>query len=181
MPFLMLRELPRFECLLGAAEEYPTLDPTATEAFLNLLRTGDIVFGAESAFLAQHNISQGGFTVLMALNRCCEGPSTPAALADHAGVTRATMTGLLDTLEKEGIVRRGADTQDRRTVLVSLTDAGRSLVERLLPEYFAHVAKLMHPLDGKERKQLVTLLQKIQHGLAVETLDSPAVAAAANA
>jgi DNA-binding MarR family transcriptional regulator len=177
MPLLMLRELPRYECLLGAAEEYPTLDPSATEAFLHLLRTGDVVFGVESSFLAQHNIRQGGFTVLMLLNRCCETPSTPAALADHAGVTRATMTGLLDTLEKDGIIRRSPDAQDRRTVLVSLTPAGVALAERVLPKYFECVARIMSPLNKTERKQLVGLLQKIQLGLSSEASESTSKAA----
>ena len=69
MPLLMLKDVPRYECLLKAASKYPTLDPTASDAFLNLLRTGDTVFAAEGRFLAQHNISQGRFTVLMLLNR----------------------------------------------------------------------------------------------------------------
>ena len=59
MPLLMLRDVPRYDCLLKAAERYPTLNPSASEAFLHLLRTGDAVFAAEGRFLAQHHISQG--------------------------------------------------------------------------------------------------------------------------
>src|SRR3954469_9272389 len=101
MPLLMLQDLARYECLLQAARRYPSLDPSATDAFLNLLRTGDAVFAAEAKFLAERGISQGRFPVLMLLNRGCDAISTPAGLADAAGVTRATMTGLLDTLEKD--------------------------------------------------------------------------------
>ena len=165
MPLLMLRDVPRYECLLKAAEKYPTLNPSASEAFLHLLRTGDAVYAAESRFLAQHNISQGRFTVLMLLNRCSEQPSTPADLADAAGVTRATITGLLDTLERDGVVTREADSYDRRTVLVRLTASGRALLEKILPDYFETVASIMQPLNNTERKQLVQLLQNIQQGL----------------
>jgi DNA-binding MarR family transcriptional regulator len=161
----MLKEVPRYECLLKAAEEYPTLSPTASEAFLHLLRTGDEVFAVESRFLAEHNISQGRFTVLMLLHRCCEEPSTPAELAERAGVTRATMTGLIDTLERDGLASRHAGAEDRRTVPVRLTDAGHALIERMLPDYFQCVAKIMQPLEESERKQFVMLLQKIQQGL----------------
>jgi DNA-binding MarR family transcriptional regulator len=171
MPLLMLRDLPRYDCLLKAAGRYPTLNPSASEAFLHLLRTGDAVFAEEARFLARHNISQGRFTVLMLLNRCAENPSTPADLAAQAGVTRATMTGLIDTLVKDGIVTRAADSTDRRTVLVSLTKAGRKLIEAMLPDYFACVSKIMEPLNAGQRKQLVGLLQQIQAGLAG---DSPA-------
>jgi DNA-binding MarR family transcriptional regulator len=172
----MLKEVPRYECLLKAAEEYPTLSPSASEAFLHLLRTGDEVFATESAFLSDHNISQGRFTVLMLLHRCCEEPSTPAELAERAGVTRATMTGLIDNLEKDGLVSRHADADDRRTVPVRLTEAGRTLIERMLPDYFRCVAKIMQPLGEAERKQFVALLQKIQQGLTIEREATPAAA-----
>lgn len=180
MPLLMLKDVPRFECLLKAAERYPTLSPSAASAFLHLLRTGDAIFEAESDYLTRHEISQGRFTVLMLLNRCSEEPSTPAELAEEAGVTRATMTGLVDTLERDGLVTRTADFRDRRAVLVRLTAAGQALLERVLPEYFAAVTKMMQPLSKAERTQLVALLQKIQQGLAAEApAKPPALAAAA--
>lgn len=180
MPLLMLKDLPRYDCLLAAAERYPSLEPSACDAFLNLLRTGDHVFEAEGKFLARHGISQGRFTVLMLLNRCNGETSTPAELAEEAGVTRATMTGLIDTLEKDGLARRETDPNDRRTVLVRLTPAGEALLERTLPDYFRCVSDLMQPLEEQERRQFVALLQKIQRGLGREVELPAAVSAAAN-
>src|SRR4051812_37062790 len=120
MPLLLLKDLPRYECLLEGAKEFPELDPSACEAFLHVLRAGDEVFGVAERNLANHNISQGRFGVLMLLwgsaqrragagattTACNPSPRTPAELADAAGVTRATMTGLVDTLERDGLVRR---------------------------------------------------------------------------
>ena len=169
MPLLMLKDLPQYECLLKASGEYPSLDPTACEAFLHLLRTGDEVFEGVNDFFTRHHVSQGRFTVLMLLNRACEGaelPATPASLADQSRVTRATMTGLIDTLEKDGLVIREADENDRRTLHVRLTPQGKASVEAMLPEYFRCVSAIIQPLDESERKQLVSLLQKIQQGLA---------------
>lgn len=166
----MLKDLPRYECLLQAARRYPSLDPSATDAFLNLLRSGDEVFAAEAEFLAERGISQGRFTVLMLLNRGCETHSTPAALAEASGVTRATMTGLLDTLEKDRLTERQTDPSDRRTIHVTLTSKGQALIESLLPDYFRCVSGIMEPLDEVERTVLVSLLQKIQQGLAPRDL-----------
>jgi DNA-binding MarR family transcriptional regulator len=162
----MLKDLPRYECLLKASERYPSLDPTACEAFLNLLRAGDEVFEEEGRFFARHHISQGRFTLLMLLNRHCEEAATPASLAEQSRVTRATMTGLIDTLEKDGLVVREAGENDRRTLHVRLTPPGRDFVENMLPEYFRCVSAIIEPLDECERRQLVQLLQKIQQGLA---------------
>lgn len=170
MPLLMLKELPRYDCLIQAAERCPTLEPSACEAYLNLLRTGDEVFEVMHRFLSSHEISQGGFTVMMLLGMGCEPdepatPNTPATLAEEAGVTRATMTGLIDTLEKDGMVSRAADANDRRTVQVRLTGAGRAMLDGMLPDYFQCVADVMRPLSEGERTQLVRLLQKVQGGL----------------
>ena len=165
MPLLMLTDLPRYECLLAAAEQYPSLDPTAIEAFLHLLRTADLVFNEKGRFLTGRNISEGRFTVLALLNRKDEGPFTPADLAAKSGVTRATMTGLIDTLEKDGLVTRKADARDRRAIHLCLTPEGQACIEAILPDWFRCVSAMIQPLNEGERKQLVHLLQKIQEGL----------------
>src|SRR5580692_11644306 len=117
MPLLLLKDLPRYECLLEAAKRFPDLDPSACDVFLNLLRTGDEVFRVTEHNYANHGLSQGRFGVLMLLKRSSRapmaaeegehclptGPLGPAELADAAGVTRATMTGLIDTLERDGL------------------------------------------------------------------------------
>jgi DNA-binding MarR family transcriptional regulator len=162
MPRLILKDLPRYECLLEASERYPSLDPSAAMAFLHLLRAGDDVFKAESGFFTRHKITQGRFTVLMLLNRPASEFGTPANLAEEAGVTRATMTGLIDSLEKDGFVIRAGAPRDRRAVQVRLTGKGRRFLDRVLPHYFSFVSTLIEPLGGAQRKQLVQLLRKVE-------------------
>ena len=157
----MLKDLPQYECLRKASEEYPSLDATACEVFLHLLRAGDDLYEAKTAYLAQHGISQGRFTVLLLLDRCGETPCTPASLAEESRVTRATMTGLLDTLERDGFVTRKVDLEDRRMVHVRLTRHGQTFIKEMLPDYFRFVAQTVKPLNKTERNQLVKLLQKL--------------------
>jgi len=175
MPYLLLKDLPRYECLLEAAREFPDLDPSAVEAFLHLLRTGDEVFSVGDRNMADHNMSHGRFGVLMLLWRSAAprpvptdgcpaacGPRTPAEFAEAAGVTRATMTGLVDTLERDGYVRRDPDPTDRRMMSVRLTPKGERFLEEFLPGHFKSIAGLMRSLSEAERKTLVRLLTKIQ-------------------
>lgn len=167
MPLLMLKDLPRYECLLEGAKRFPDMDPSAVEAYLHLLRTGDEVFRVSDALLAANSISQGRFTVLMLLLdkvANCPRASTPAELAEMAGVTRATMTGLIDTLERDGFVKREPDPHDRRMMSVNLTSAGEEFVARFLPEHFRRIAALMSGLTESERKTLVQLLGKVLQG-----------------
>lgn len=176
MPHLLLKDLPRYECLLEAAKEFPDLDPSAAEAFLHLLHTSDEVFAISDRSFAGHNISHGRFGVLMLLWRsvqpraakllgadeCTPGPRTPAELADAAGVTRATMTGLIDTLERDGFVKREPDPDDRRMMSVRLTARGERFMQEFLPGHFKVIAGVMNTLTEAERKTLVRLLGKIQ-------------------
>ncbi|HWA85688.1 MAG TPA: MarR family transcriptional regulator [Opitutus sp.] len=164
MAFLLLHNLPRYECLLEAAKQFPDLDPTATEAFLHLLRAGDEAFRAVESHLATHRISQGRFMVLMLLFdklTGCPQSRTPAELADLSRVTRATMTGLIDTLERDGLVTREPDPKDRRMLSVTLTDKGRALLESILPEHFKRMTALLQPLNQAERRTLAQLLAKV--------------------
>ncbi|MDQ5978834.1 MAG: MarR family transcriptional regulator [Verrucomicrobiota bacterium] len=181
MPHLLLKDLPRYECLLEAAREFPDLDPSAAEAFLHLLRTGDEVFAMTERNLSDHSISHGRFGVLMLLWRStqpraaklmgaddceCGGPRTPAELADAAGVTRATMTGLIDTLERDGFVKREPDPDDRRMMSVRLTAKGDRFLNDFLPGHFKVITEVLSPLSENERKSLVRILTKVQAHIA---------------
>lgn len=167
----MLKDLPRYECLLEAAKRFPDLDPSATEVFLNLLRTGDEVFSLAERNYHKHGISQGRFGVLMLLFNSAQrttatecqpaGPRTPAELAEAAGVTRATMTGLIDTLERDGFVIRESDPSDRRMMSVRLTPKAEAFLSDMLPGHFQLMASLMRPLEESERHTLVKLLNKV--------------------
>lgn len=177
MPLLMLKDLPRYECLLEASREMPDLDPSATEVFLHLLRAGDEAFRVVESHLAKFDITQGRFGVLMALwgnSQRCGGatPLTPAELAERTGVTRATITGLVDTLERAGYVSRKPHPDDRRMMCVGLTKKGEKLLAAIMPEHFRQMAWLMNPLSEGERKEFVRLLLKVL-ARAAEQPDEP--------
>ncbi len=176
MPLLLLKDLPRYECLLEAAKKFPALEPSACEVFLNLLRTGDEAFRVVESNYASHGLSQGRFGVMMLLWRSTlsadeektgclpPGPLTPAELAEASNVTRATMTGLIDTLERDDLVKRVPDPNDRRMMSVHLTAKGRALLEDIMPTHFRRMSEIMSPLSEVERKTLVRLLNKVlQH------------------
>jgi DNA-binding MarR family transcriptional regulator len=162
MTMRLLKEVPRYECLLERARQYPELDPSATEAFLHLLRTSTDLLEAFGTVHAGHHISRGRFVVLMLLGHCSEKPVNLADLADRAHVTRATMTGLIDTLVRDGHVKREQAADDRRMMLVTLTAAGKAFLDEILPDYFRRIAVAMGGLTEPERKSLVALMGKIE-------------------
>lgn len=83
-----------------------------------------------SRYLAdQHGLTVAGMATLMTLGQ--HGGLTHRAVADHCFVRPATLTGVVDTLERDGLVERRRDETDRRTVRLTLTQAGRDRVEAL--------------------------------------------------
>jgi len=110
--------------------------------------------------LKTHDLSEGRFTVLIVLLMTGEALA-PHDLAERVGVTRATMTGLLDGLERGGLIARRRDRRDRRSVKIALTTTGRALAERLNAEHSNWIASLVRDLDEDEQADLQRLLARI--------------------
>ena len=160
-----LRDLPGQDTLRALARRIPELDPSAVEVCLLTLRAAGDMVALFNTFLARYGLTQGRFTVMMVLFRDPEEGLTPSVLAEKAGVTRATMTGLLDGLEREGLVQRKHLASDRRSSGVRLTGKGRKFLETILPGHYRRVAALMEPLSEPERKRLVGLMSKMRKGI----------------
>lgn len=94
------------------------------------------------------------------------GPLTPSTIAERAVVTSASVTSLLDTLERRQLLARRPHPADRRKVLVELTDEGRAVVDRFLPGAHRLETEVLAALTVSERRQLLALLAKVQAGVA---------------
>ena len=104
-------------------------------------------------------ISTAGFNLLFALY--VWGAQIPRRLAGLASVSPPSMSSLVNTLERAGLVRRSPSSEDRRSVLVELTKTGRSLCEDLIPKTHARAVGWSDRLDGEERRVLAALLGKL--------------------
>ena len=85
--------------------------------------------------------------------------STPSDLAEKAGVSRATMTGLIDGLERDGLVQRLTDASDRRKSTIKLTAEGQAKLDDVMPGYYQKVKQLMRVLTLSQRDALVAQLK----------------------
>ncbi len=162
---LQLRDLPTPEVLEKFAERYPDADVTAIASFLNLLRVATELSLALDACLSKHDLLQGRWWVLILLMREENVSSTPSILAEKTGVTRATMTGLIDSLEQGGLVVRVFDKADRRSVIIRLTDAGQAKLDVVMPDYYRRLRQCMQGLDATKREELNNILGLIQLGI----------------
>lgn len=162
---LQLRDLPSNDILEKFAERYPVADVSAISSFLHLLRVATDLSLALDACLKEHGLLQGRWWVLILLMREDSKISSPSVLAEKAGVSRATMTGLLDGLVRDGLVERVFDEHDRRSVSVSLTVKGQAKLDDVMPDYYARLRACMAGVDEPSRAQLEHTLDLINHGL----------------
>ena len=141
------------------------MNPSALKAGTGLMRTGSDLMAVFETILNRSGLSQGRFLTLIVLSRTPDKEIYPSYLARKLGVTRATMTGLLTGLERQGLIVRRKPDADRRNICVSLTDAGRRTLENILPDYYRLFAKLTTYLDEGERQTLISLLKKVNLGI----------------
>lgn len=127
-------------------------------------RTGRIVQYIDQALEAkfeEFGISRATFDVLATLRR--DGAPyrmTQRSLMHRLLRTSGGMSLRIDALEKEGLVTRSKDPEDRRSVLVTLAPRGLRLLEKVIPQHLANENALLKGLSKADRDQLIVILRK---------------------
>jgi DNA-binding MarR family transcriptional regulator len=109
-----------------------------------------------------HELSDSQFSVLSVLDR--HGPLTPRALAEHERVQPPSMTRTLAALVAHGLVDRVADPNDRRQVIIQLTDPGTHTVKETRKQRDLWLGRRLADLDPEERAilaQATEILRRI--------------------
>jgi len=154
----MLR--PKHLLMLEEMERRGAPEAEGIRLCFELLAVADAIDRDCARRLEPHGLSEARFVVLVMLERAPDGLA-PSALADQAGVTRGTVTGLLDGLERDGLVRRAPDAADGRALLVHLTERGRTLARELLGEHARWIGGLFAGLPAPERRRFSALLGRV--------------------
>jgi DNA-binding MarR family transcriptional regulator len=140
----------------------PELDVAPVGVFtrLNRLRS---VFDAElTAFFRNFGLSSSDFAVLANLRRAGEPHVlSQSALMNELRLTSGTISVRIDRLERLGLVRRMADPDDRRGVLVAMTAAGAAKFDEVAPLHLANETRLLSALDQDEMARLSELLGRL--------------------
>jgi DNA-binding MarR family transcriptional regulator len=101
--------------------------------------------------LAAHALTAPGFAVLVTLARVDDGGGvSQRRLMDELGLTSGTVSVRMDRLVADGLVGRRPDPTSARTTLISLTERGRELFERVVPAHLANERRLLGALSTEE-------------------------------
>lgn len=113
----------------------------------------------ENSVLRPHDLTWTGFVVLWVL--WIWGEAETWSVAEEAGVSKGTLTGIARTLESRHLVARASHPDDGRRVLLSLTPEGEELMERLFPAFNAEEAFVATPLSAEDCLRLANGLRAI--------------------
>jgi len=145
-------------------KDYPDASAAATECAMNLVLTADLLEKRIAALLTPFDLSSASGLVLSLLADA-ETPLSPNHIADRLIISRASVTSLLDSLEKRGYARRRPHPSDRRMIWVEPTDLGRQIAEEFRPVVHRQQKAWLAVLSEKEQVQLVEMLNRIQTAL----------------
>ncbi|PAT37484.1 MarR family winged helix-turn-helix transcriptional regulator [Vandammella animalimorsus] len=151
----------KYQALLGQAQQRDLADAQSMRLCFELLSLSSAIDRDCAARLAPHGLSEGRFVLLFLLDAAEGAALAPNALAEQAGISRATVTGLLDGLQREGLIERQPDAHDRRALRIVLTAQGRRTARKVIAQHSQWIAQLLAPLNSAERGQLQRLLGKI--------------------
>lgn len=116
-------------------------------------------------------LTPGRLNVLMILNSRPDKMFPLSELGEYLVVTRANITGLIDGLVRDGLVRRVDHPQDRRMVLAQLTEKGRKFMAWFAPRHHQKVKNFLGGLSQTEKRQLVALLDKLRAHLRTQRVE----------
>lgn len=134
------------------------------EAILNIYFTAALIRKKADRFFRQFGISDVQFNVLNLLKYQAgeDGGLSQADLSRMLLVNRANITSLIDRMERDELVLRENDPEDRRTNIIRLTKKGRTLLEKIEEPYLEEIRKIMKPLSRKEMKILNGHMENIR-------------------
>ena len=147
------------------SRRYPDYHKPSVEVVLSVLHTYDVLETNMARWLGTHGISISGFNVLMILNDAGSAGTQLHQLGELLLVSRANITGIVDSLEQRGFVERAVDKSDRRVRIARITPAGRTLLESMLPSHYRGLRELCCDLTNSEKASLVQLLGKLRKSM----------------
>ncbi|MFF5206821.1 MarR family winged helix-turn-helix transcriptional regulator [Streptosporangium sp. NPDC000396] len=142
--------------------ERPDIDPTPMGVVGRISRASRLLERKLRDHFASHDLQPGEFDILATLRRSGHPYRlTAGGLVEASMVTSGAITNRIDRLAAKDLVTRETDPENRRSVLITLTDRGRRLVDDLVVDHVDHETRLLTALSPSEQEHLAELLRKL--------------------
>jgi MarR family 2-MHQ and catechol resistance regulon transcriptional repressor len=145
-----------------AGKKFKEFDWPSANLLFNLFYTCEVASAPLERSVGAHGLSLSAFNVLMILSRSETKGCHFHRLSELLVVSKSNVTGLVDCLEKRGLVRRAEGGPDRRRRVARITEAGEKLLEAILPEHYDTAREMLDGMSDKEKAALSELLSKVR-------------------
>ena len=153
------------------AAEYPGGDLLSAMVTRALERVAASINSGIAQVWREHGISHAAGNALSVIEGAAR-PMTPGEISEAMHTTSGSITSLIDTLVKNGLVRRMEHADDRRKVLVDITETGQAVLDAALPSVVLRVTEMQAGLSEAERRRLFALIEKLHASIDSLELDT---------
>lgn len=147
------------EYLHGLSQNFPEIDSYSFHTYLSLRKVSNDLENSLESYFSSYGISAGRFMLLLILSSNNEG-MMPSELAQQCSVTQATISGLLNGLQKTNLIERSTHSRDGRAYVIKLSEAGVALLNVVKPEFLKCVNSMMDQFSETEKQCMVSSLSK---------------------
>ena len=141
-------------------------DLSLLNCITEIIQFSTIVSTSFELHFSRYKLSQPGFLTIMLLYSDNENDWTAIRLAKELGVKPPTMTGILDTLEKNDFIERTPSKEDRRVIQVTLSKNGIKQIKKILPDHLQRISSAFQSFDEnlqtKQQKVFSTILDSLE-------------------
>jgi DNA-binding MarR family transcriptional regulator len=162
-----LRVEPDFE------QRWPGAECSATEVIINLGQAGERVGALVARTVRRYGIPSSTALIVLEILEGAGSALTPSEIAARSFVTRPTLSGVFDTLQRRGLISRTADTRDKRSARLSITADGQDVLKRALTTLHQAEAGWCRDLSTAERAAVIQALARIPNESGDGSTESP--------
>ena len=145
-------------------KEFPGASWMSARVFRELEDVGGLAEALVASVARRHGLSHAALNAL-AIVEGHGAPMPTGTVGSQMHITTGTMTSVLDTLERNGYVKRLPDPDDRRRVLVDITPAAQDVLDRLLPEVVQTTTAALSEFSPQELEAFLDVLGRIRHAI----------------
>lgn len=153
------------ERLQKISENYGWIEKIGSKTVIEFLKTKDMLEELHDRFFALYDFSNTKFNVLVILYKGIDEEMYMSKIGERMLLSNANITGLVDRLEEQSYVKRVRSLEDRRKIVVEITEEGVECIERIMDDYIIWSERLMEVMSLEDNNKLIQLLKTLQQGI----------------
>lgn len=145
-------------------DAYKYVEDLSGKSIINIIKTYAMIINIYEEAFIKYKISESKFYVLLLLSESSDGIAL-SSIGEALLVTKANITGLLNRMEKEKLVEKRVNKDDKRSVKAYITSRGSEILNLIKKEHFNLSKKIMQNISDEEKEKVNKILEDLQENI----------------